>query len=62
MEIGFTLDRGEGYFQQHWMAGTPEKGLLGGLKVRGRRRMEVLTYRCLSCGLLESYANVVADT
>jgi len=38
-----------------WIEGIPEKGFFG-LKVRGKRQFEVTSYRCISCGYLESYA------
>lgn len=38
-----------------WIEGPPEKGWAG-LKLRGKRRLAVETYRCQRCGVLESYA------
>lgn len=38
-----------------WVAGAPERGWFG-LKLRGRRKMAIETYRCPRCGYLESYA------
>jgi hypothetical protein len=39
-----------------WMAGLPEKGWLGGLKIVGRQQVPLHTFRCTGCGYLESYA------
>ena len=38
-----------------WIEGAPEKGLFG-VKLKGRKTVEVETYRCSKCGYLESYA------
>jgi hypothetical protein len=38
-----------------WIEGMPEKGFFG-LKARGKKQLEITTYRCTSCGYLESYA------
>ena len=49
----------EGYGKRgpaKWIDGTPEFGMWIGLKIRGHRRIEVATYRCRTCGYLESYA------
>ena len=58
MEAGFVMDRFDDGRRslQHWMAGLPEYGFLGGLKTRQRQHLDVFTYRCTKCGLLESYA------
>jgi predicted nucleic-acid-binding Zn-ribbon protein len=40
---------------EEWFEGAPERGWFG-LKLRGKRRMAVETYRCERCGYLESYA------
>jgi hypothetical protein len=39
-----------------WVAGVPKKGWIGGVKLKGRRMSDITTYRCTSCGYLESYA------
>jgi hypothetical protein len=38
-----------------WYEGVPTKGFFG-LKVRGNKSFEIMTYRCTACGYLESYA------
>jgi hypothetical protein len=58
MEEGFLLDRGHGNqpSQAEWAEGQPEKSFWHGLRLKGRDRIAVTTYRCPSCGLLQSYA------
>ena len=57
METGFTIDEGYGTRTvAKWVAGEPEKSIWTGLKLRGRDRLDVVTYRCRRCGYLESYA------
>lgn len=57
MEEGFLLEMGDvGVLSpETWVAGKPDKGIFG-LKLRGKRVHEVVTYRCISCGYLDSYA------
>ena len=58
MEAGFIIDR------QHystpslpeWAEGEPDVGFLGAIKVGRMKKRVVSTYRCLKCGLLQSYA------
>lgn len=38
-----------------WIEGAPEKSWMG-LRLRGKRRLEVQTWRCQRCAYLESYA------
>jgi Domain of unknown function (DUF6487) len=57
MEPGVVPDMGYGkVWVSRWQRGAAEKGLLGGLKVRGRLSYEISVYRCKACGYLESYA------
>jgi predicted Zn-ribbon and HTH transcriptional regulator len=58
MKEGFLLDRFQNHFSAlpTWVEGEPERKWWGGLKTRGRVRLEVLTRRCRRCGYLESYA------
>lgn len=57
MEIGFLVDEGYGTRAvPKWYSGEPEKSFWTVLKLRGRERLEVTTYRCKRCGYLESYA------
>jgi hypothetical protein len=57
MEPGFTIDEGYGTRTvPKWVAGEPRKSIWTGLKLRGRQKLDVATYRCRRCGYLESYA------
>jgi hypothetical protein len=57
MEPGFVLDETR---NQHavatWIEGAPESSFWMGIKLRGKQRLPVTTYRCRRCGYLESYA------
>jgi hypothetical protein len=39
-----------------WVEGAPEKSFWLGTKTRGKKQVQVATYRCKTCGYLESYA------
>jgi hypothetical protein len=57
MEPGYLVDEGYGTKAvPKWVAGDPQKSIWTGLKLRGRDRLDVSTYRCRRCGYLESYA------
>ena len=57
MERGFTLDQGYGaYTLSEWVEGEPVKSLWTGIKLKGRTRHKIRTWRCRRCGYLESYA------
>lgn len=57
MERGFIID--EGYGKRtvpRWVSGEAEVSVWTGLKIRGKDKLDVATYRCRRCGYLESYA------
>jgi hypothetical protein len=57
MEPGFIVDEGYGTRAvAKWVAGEPEKSIWTGLKLRGKTKLDVASYRCRRCGYLESYA------
>jgi hypothetical protein len=58
MEEGFVPDAGDrGRLQRsRWAEGQPEKGFLQGLKVKGRRQLDTVTFRCPKCGWLIWFA------
>jgi hypothetical protein len=61
MERGFLLD--ESYGQRKpakWVEGKPEYWLWN-LKIRGKRQLEISSYRCTRCGYLESFAHDAPD-
>jgi hypothetical protein len=58
MELGHRPDYSYGaILVGSWVEGAPEKGLLGSLKIKGKRQFPISTYRCSACGYLESYAH-----
>jgi hypothetical protein len=57
MERGFIIDEGYGKRTvQRFILGEPEKSVWSGLKIRGKDKLDVTTYRCRRCGYLENYA------
>ena len=57
MEAGYVVDEGYGTRTvSKWIEGTPEASMWTGLKLRGKDKLDVTTYRCKRCGYLESYA------
>ena len=57
MEAGYVIDEGYGTRTvANWVAGEPERSIWTGLKLRGKDKLAVTTYRCRRCGYLESYA------
>ncbi len=58
MSPGYLLDHSHGYFAQGaWVAGVPEKSFWSGLKMRGKLKYPITSYRCVRCHLLVSYAH-----
>lgn len=58
MEPGFVLDQTYGAnTQSSWIEGAPERSVWTGIKLKGRERYAVTTFRCSTCGYLESYAS-----
>ena len=59
MELGFVLDKGYGgdyVLPPEWAEGAPVKSIWTGVKMKDKQRLPIATYRCRSCGYLESYA------
>ena len=57
MEPGFIVDEGYGTRTvAKWIARRAGKSMWTGLKIRGKDKHDVTTYRCRRCGYLESYA------
>jgi hypothetical protein len=57
MQEGFVPEEGHlmRFVLQEWIAGKPEFGPPG-LRMEGKERRAVRTFRCVKCGYLESYA------
>jgi hypothetical protein len=58
MQPGYLLERGDRnrLGATHWVEGAPERSFWKGLSVKSRRVLPVVSFRCESCGYLESYA------
>ena len=56
---GFTLEIGayDSNSQETWIEGKPEYEFWSGLKTSGRERYAIISFRCVTCGFLEQYAN-----
>ena len=58
MDSGFVIDKVGKEFAEapEWAEGVPERAFWIGLKLAGRERHAIVTYRCSACGYLESFA------
>jgi len=58
MEEGFLLEKGDSALlsSETWVEGKPVKSLFSGLSLKGKAVYEVVTFRCIACGYLDSYA------
>ena len=59
MTEGFIIDGAPGHGGRavsSWLEGAPVKSLWVGIKLGGKKPIEIATWRCGSCGFLESYA------
>lgn len=57
MERGFVVDNTYGArVVSHWAAGEPLKSFWQGTKLPAADMIPIGTFRCSSCGYLESYA------
>jgi hypothetical protein len=58
MEEGFLLEKGDGPLlsPETWVAGKPTESFISGLNLKNKVIYEVVTFRCKTCGYLESYA------
>lgn len=62
MSEGFVVDATHGGAAvSSWMEGAPEKSVWTGLKLSGKSRSEIATWRCNRCGFLEHYAAEAPD-
>jgi hypothetical protein len=62
MEPGFVVDHTYGAVaRSEWASGESTYSQWSGMKMKGRQRYNVATYRCMRCGLLESYAQDLAE-
>lgn len=57
MVEGFVVDTTYGgRTVSSWVEGAPKRSIWVGVLLEGRKPIEIATYRCTSCGFLESYA------
>jgi hypothetical protein len=57
MEPGFLIDHGYGtVYPAAWVAGIAEWSRWLGTRLKGKTKLPVTTFRCRSCGRLESFA------
>ena len=57
MAEGYTLDsQSSSYTVSQWVSGAPVKSLFVGLKLKGKDKRPIETWRCGRCGYLENYA------
>jgi hypothetical protein len=57
MEQGFIIDVTHGGLMvSQWSPGAPRKSFWTGISVDKKSLVPIGTFRCLQCGLLESYA------
>ena len=57
MAEGFIPDHTHGAFAvSNWVEGQPNKSIWVGVKLGGKARSQIATWRCRRCGYLESYA------
>ena len=57
MAEGFVPDFCQSVKPPEWFEGTPERSFWTGVKLSGKARFQIRTYRCVKCGYLESYAS-----
>ena len=57
MTEGFVVDQSYGSRAvSSWVEGAPNRSFWTGLSLAGAMPIEITTWRCASCGFLESYA------
>lgn len=58
MEEGFLVDHaGRAVARSEWASGEPRYSQWSGMRMKGRQLYDVRTFRCMRCGLLESFAS-----
>lgn len=57
MELGFLVDHAHGAVAPpEWAEGPVETSFWTGVRLSGRQKRRVETWRCTACGYLEAYA------
>jgi hypothetical protein len=58
MEPGFLVDHGHAaVYPAAWIAGVAQWSKWLGLRLKGKTKLPVTTFRCQRCGRLESFAH-----
>jgi hypothetical protein len=59
MEEGFLLEKGDSPLlsSETWVSGKPVKSFFSGLSLKGKVIYDVVSFRCVACGYLDSYAS-----
>ena len=59
MTEGFVVDHGDNgrTMVGSWVEGQPQKSIWTGLKLGGKAKFDIATWRCSRCGFLEHYAS-----
>ena len=61
LELGFMIDKSDFISQAQWASGKPNTSLWRISPIQsGSQILSVVTYRCKSCGRLESFAPTAA--
>lgn len=57
LQEGFLLETTRnGRCVTEWVEGKPERSFWTGVRLKGKTRLKVASYRCPRCGFLELYA------
>jgi hypothetical protein len=57
MEQGYLLDHTHGgQTAGEWVEGAPKRSFWTGVSLGGKQRIPITTWRCPTCGFLETYA------
>ena len=63
MEQGFLLDNTSGGIANaEWASGEAKRSKWMGVRMKGRRKLEITAYRCIDCGHIELYTAVPPRT
>jgi len=61
MELGFFLDRKRnGADSLAWIEGKPERSVMTGVQLKGRKAFHIDAFRCPTCGLVLGFARELA--
>jgi rubredoxin len=62
LQEGFLLDRTRNdRVSTEWVEGRPERSFWTGLRLKGKTRLRIASWRCPRCGFLELYAPATGE-